>query len=58
MEQNKFEFVRKELPLSVSKIGYSLLIIGLISAVLAFLFDPARASFSSLLIFTLSLIHI
>lgn len=52
MEQNKFEFVRKELPLSVSKIGYSLLIIGLISAVLAFLFDPARASFSSLLIFT------
>ena len=51
MEQNKFNYIKADLPAKFGKIGYGLLIIGVIAAVLAFLFEPARASFSSLLIF-------
>jgi hypothetical protein len=51
MERNKFEYKKIDLPAKFGKITYSFLIIGIILVVLAFFFNPARASFSSLLVF-------
>ena len=51
MEQNNFEYVKKDLPSSFGKFGYALTLIGIIAAVLAFVFDPTRATFNSLMIF-------
>lgn len=51
MEQNKFNYVKKDLPSSFGRYGYALTLVGIIAAVLAFTFDPTRATFNSLLIF-------
>ena len=51
MEQNKFEYKKIDLPSKFGKIAYALLLIGIVAVALAFLINPARASFSSLLMF-------
>ncbi|MDQ1265728.1 MAG: hypothetical protein QG635_879 [Bacteroidota bacterium] len=52
MSQNNFDYVKKPLPLSFGKYGFILIGIGLIWVILSFIFEPLRATFNSLLIFT------
>jgi hypothetical protein len=51
MEQNNYNYVKAELPKSVGKTGVAFLLVGIVAAILAFVLEPARASFSSLLLF-------
>ncbi len=51
MEQSNYNYIKVDLPAKFGRIGFSALIIGIVAGVLAFLFEPVRASFNSLLLF-------
>jgi hypothetical protein len=50
--QNNYTYVKKDLPSVLGKFGYTFLLVGIVATVLAFIFDPTRATFNSLLTFT------
>ena len=52
MKENNFAYEKQDLPSVLGKFGYLFLLIGAVAAILAFVFDPTRASFNSILIFT------
>ena len=52
MHSNEFKYQRKDLPSSVSKIGMTLLIVGVILGVAAFFVDHSRAVYNYLIAFT------
>jgi hypothetical protein len=52
MYQSNYIYNKKELPTKFGKYGYVLTGAGLILVVLSFIFDPLRATFNSLIVFT------
>jgi hypothetical protein len=52
MHTNEFTYQRKDLPSSISKIGMTLLILGVILGVVAFFVDHTRAVYNYLIAFT------
>ena len=52
MHTNEFTYQRKDLPSSISKIGMTLLIVGVILGVAAFFVDHSRAVYNYLIAFT------
>ena len=52
MHTNEFKYQRKDLPSSISKIGMTLLIVGVILGVAAFFVDHSRAVYNYLIAFT------
>lgn len=52
MHTNEFTYQRKDLPSSISKIGMTLLVVGVILGVVAFFVDHSRAVFNYLIAFT------
>jgi len=50
--ENNYTYVKKDLPSVLGKFGYTFLLVGIVATVLAFVFDPTRATFNSLLTFT------
>jgi hypothetical protein len=50
--QNNYTYIKKDLPSVLGKFGYTFLLVGIVATVLAFIFDPTRATFNSLLTFT------
>jgi len=52
MHTNEFKYQRKDLPSSISKIGMTLLIVGVILGVAAFFVDHSRAAYNYLIAFT------
>ncbi len=48
MPNNETGYIKKELPKSIEKIGYALLIIGGVLGILSYIIEPSRASFSYL----------
>lgn len=55
MAQTDFKFDKKELPAGLSKLGYTLLAIGIVLGVLAFFVDHSRALFNYLVSFMMIL---
>ncbi len=47
--ETKIEYTKKDLPKGFLKFGLPLLIIGIVSAILAYQFDPMRASFNNII---------
>ena len=45
---NNFVYQKKELPPYIGRIGFSLLIIGVVLGIISYILDPARAAFSYL----------
>ncbi len=52
MHNNELTYQRKDLPSSVSKIGMTLLVVGVILGVAAFFVDHSRAVYNYLIAFT------
>ncbi len=50
--ENNYTYIKKDLPSVLGKFGYTFLLVGIVATVLAFIFDPTRATFNSLLTFT------
>ncbi|MBE0572567.1 MAG: quinol:cytochrome C oxidoreductase [Ignavibacteriaceae bacterium] len=52
MHNNEFKYQRKDLPSSISKIGMTLLVVGIVLGVAAFFVDHTRAVYNYLIAFT------
>lgn len=49
---SKVEYVKKELPASIQRLGYILSIVGLVLVVLSYLVDADRAAFNNVILYT------